>query len=516
MNHIDFIGPAIQEVFTFYNLFIIFAGLILGMIVGCIPGLSVTLGVILLLPLTYSFESPATAIISLLSVYVGGMYGGSISAILLNTPGTNSAIATTFDGYPLARQGKVKKALDASLYASVFGGLFSSLLLLVCASFITKFVAQFASTEYFALAILGISLIAGVSGDNLFKGILSGLLGLFIAVVGADAVTGVTRFTFGSELIKYGIDMLPAMIALIALTQVVLKCRDYVLAKGQLEDMKAIDNKGMTKEEIISILPACLRSSIIASIIGAMPGVGGGVAQFMCYNEVRRTSKRPQDFGKGCLEGVAAAEASNSAVVASAMIPLLTLGIPGDGVTALLLGAFILHGIQPGPTMFTKQGVTAYAIIVGCLVANFLLLFVGGVFTRGVAKIVQVKYSYIAPTIIAFCFAGAFAASGNVKEIILTMIILIASYILNLLNVSAIPLMLGMILYDIIETNFVTSMMMSDNDIFIFFKRPIPVVIFAITAILLVSLIKINKKIEALNDQEIENQANKEIVEQVN
>ena len=256
---------AVTQVFTVVNLSVIFGGLVLGMIVGCIPGLSVTLGIILLLPLTYSFSSPDTAIISLLAVYVGGMYGGSISAITLNTPGTNSAIATTFDGYPLAKKGKVKKALDTSLFASVFGGLFSAILLLVCASFITKLVSRFASVEYFSMAILGISLIAGVSGDSLPKGIMSGLLGILMAAIGSDAVTGVMRFTFGIDALKYGIDMLPAMIALIALTQVVQKLRDFVLAEGQLDDVTKIDNQGITRREMLSILPACFRSSAIAS-----------------------------------------------------------------------------------------------------------------------------------------------------------------------------------------------------------------------------------------------------------
>ncbi len=495
----EMIIPALGNVFMPFNLLVIVVGLIIGVIVGCIPGLSVTLGVILLLPLTYSFASPDTAIISLLAVYVGGMYGGSISAILLNTPGTNSALATTFDGHPLAKKGKVKKALDTSLFSSVFGGIFSALLLLICAQFITKLVSQFASVEYFCMAILGISLIAGVSGNSLPKSIISGLIGIFIASIGTDAVTGVRRFTFGLPTLNFGIDMLPAMIALIALTQVVLKSKDFILADGKIEQVAKIDKEGLTSKESKFILPACLRSSAIASIIGAMPGVGGGVGQFMCYNEVKRVSKRPQDFGKGSLEGVAAAEASNSAIVGSAMIPLLTLGIPGDGVTALLLGAFILHGIQPGPTMFTKQGVIAYSIILGILIANVLLIIVGLVFTRLVAKIVQVRYSYLVPIITAFCFAGAFAATGNTKELVLTSAILVFSYVLTVLDISAIPLMLGMILADIMEMNFVASMMSYDNDLLVFFKRPISLSILLLTVVLVISLMKINKKVDRLN-----------------
>ena len=494
---------AVGMVFTPLNIAMIFGGLVLGMVVGCIPGLSVTLGIILLLPLTYSFPSADTAIIALLAVYVGGMYGGSISAITLNTPGTNSAIATTFDGYPLAKQGKVKKALDTSLFASTFGGLMSAILLLVCASFITKLVSSFASVEYFSMAILGISLIAGVSGDSLPKGVLSGLLGIFMASIGMDAITGVTRFSFGMDTLKFGIDMLPAMIALIALTQVVQKLRDFVISHGKLDDANKIDNEGLTPKEMKAILPACTRSSVIASVLGAMPGVGGGVAQFMCYNECRRASKHPEMFGKGSLEGIAAAEASNNAVVGSAMIPLLTLGIPGDGVTALLLGAFILHGIQPGPTMFTKQGVIAYSIILGCLIANLFLYPIGLLLTRAVAKIIQVRYTYLAPVIIMFCFAGAFAATGNTKELILVAAILVFSYVLVVLDISSTPLMLGMILADIMEMNFVTSMMSYDKDYLIFFKRPISCVILIITVILVVSMLRINKKVEAMNQAQL-------------
>lgn len=506
----DVILQALIEVFTLYNLLVIILSLILGVVVGCIPGLTVTLGIILLLPLTYSFSSPATAIIALLSVYVGGMYGGSISAILLNTPGTNSALATTFDGYPLAKKGKVKKALDVSLYASVIGGVISSLILLLSSEWIAKFVSSFTSTEYFALAILGLSLIAGVSSDNIFKGILAGLIGIFISVIGFDSVTGVSRFSFNTMLLFAGLTILPAMIAFIALTQVMFKSRDYINEGGELGSVTKIDNEGMTKKERRYILPAIFRSTAIASFIGAMPGVGGGVAQFLCYNEVRRASKKPEDFGKGSLEGVAAAEASNNAVVGTAMIPLLTLGIPGDGVTAILLGAFILHGIIPGPTMFTKQGVTAYAIIIGLLVANFLLYFIGKIFTRQVAKIVTVKYSYLGPLIITFCFAGAYAANGSIYEVILMMGILVLSYILSILKVSVIPIMLGMILAPIMESNFVNSMTIYNGDLLIFFKKPISLVILILTVVLVWSFMKVNKKVNALN------KANAEETETIN
>ncbi len=487
------------EVLSLYNFVIMLLSIILGMIVGCIPGLTVTLGIILLLPLTYSFSSPSTAIIALLSVYVGGMYGGSISAILLNTPGTNAAIATTFDGYPLAKKGKVKKALDVSLFASVIGGLIASVILLFTSGLISKMVSNFTSTEYFALAVLGLSLIIGVSGDNIFKGIIGGLLGLFISIIGLDSVTGVSRFSFNTMLLYEGLSIMPAMIALIALTQVMIKAGEFINTKGAQNDVSKIDKEGITNEERKSIIPAILRATGISSLIGTMPGVGGGVAQFLCYNEVKRVSKHPEEFGKGSLEGVAAAEASNNAIVGTAMIPLLTLGIPGDGVTAILLGAFILHGIIPGPTMFTKQGATAYAIIFGLVIVNILLYFMGLIFTKQVAKIVQVRYSYLGPLIMTFCFAGAFAANGSVYEVILMMGVLVISYILSKLDISVIPIMLGMILAPIMEQNFVNSMIIYDGDIMIFFKRPISLVILILTAILVWSFMKVNKKVAGMN-----------------
>ena len=296
--------------------------------------------------------------------------------------------------------------------------------------------------------------------------------------------------------------MLPAMIALIALTQVLQKMSEFKLKGGQLEDASKIDNEGLTLKEIKGIMPATLYSSVIASVLGAMPGVGGGVAQFLCYNEARRISKQPQNFGKGCLEGIAAAESSNNAVVGSAMIPMLTLGIPGDGVTALLMAAFILHGIQPGPTMFTKQGAMAYSIILGCLIANVFLYPVGKVLTRAVAKIVQVRYTYLAPCIIMFCYGGAYAATGNHREMILCSAILVFSYLLVVLDIDNTPLMLGMILLDIMEKNFVTAAMSYDRDYSIFIRRPISAVILIITVVMVVSMMKVNKKIDQLNAQQ--------------
>jgi len=502
MNPLEFIGPALEIVFSAQNLLLIFIGLLIGVVVGTIPGLTVTMGVILLLPFTYGLDSAASAIILLMAVYCGGVYGGSISAILLNMPGGVSSIATTFDGYPRAQKGEAYKALNVALFSSVFGGIFSSIVLLLLTSFIAQFVGRFASPEYFALGILGIALVAGVSGNSLPKAIIGALIGIFIANIGLDVVTGVPRFTFGSRTLQHGVSLLPTMVALIALTQVVLKTQDFVVNKGALGNIVHLDKKGMTRKEAKSIIPACIRSSALASFVGAMPGVGACVAQFLCYNEVRRASKRPQDFGKGSLEGIAAAESCSNSVAGSALVPLLTLGIPGDGVTALLLGAFVLHGVQPGPAMFTTHGVTAYSIMIGKLVTAVMLILIGILFTRIVSKIVRVRYSYLVPVIVTFCFAGAFASTGHIREITIAAGILIFSYFLNVLKISVVPLMLGMILADIMERNFVTSMMAHDNNLLVFFQRPISLVILLLTVVLTWSLIRVNKKVMRIVEAE--------------
>ena len=490
MSDFALISQAIPQVFTVYNMLLIFGGLILGMVIGCVPGLSVTLGIILMLPLTYTFDDPASAIILLLAVYVGGMYGGSISAITLNTPGTNSAIATTFDGYPLAKKGKVKKALDTSLFASVFGGLFSAVLLLLCASLITKLVANFTSVEYFSLGIMGISLIAGVSGSSLPKSLISGMIGLLMACVGMDAVTGVTRFSFGSATLKYGIDMLPAMIALIALTQVVQKLRDFKVSGGKLDDARKIDKQGITKKEMISILPACLRSSAIASVLGAMPGVGGGVAQFLCYNEVRRTSKHPEEFGKGCLEGIAAAESSNNAVVGSAMIPLLTLGIPGDGCVAIMLSALMINGLNPGLSLFTTDGAIMYAIMLGLILVNIFMFLQGKYLTSLFAKVVSIPQQILTPIIVIFCFAGAYSVNSSYFDLSVALVFGVMAWFMRKLELPAVPVLLGMVLGNMTETNFRRALLISDGSPNIFFGSVFCWIFIALIVVVIIGILR--------------------------
>ena len=489
------IGEILNQLFTIRNLIFVPIAVTAGIIIGAIPGLTVTLGIILLMPLTYGLD-PITAIISLLAIYVGGVYGGSISAILINTPGTNSALATTLDGYPLARRGRANRALSTSLYASVIGGFISGVILLAAAPPIAKIALRFRSPEYFSLAVFGMTVIAGVSGRSITKGLISAAVGMFVSFLGLESLSGTLRFTFDTMLLFAGVGLLPALIGFIALNQVIIKSVE-VKTQSRSRDNPELavgEDASISLAELLKVLPTIIKSSLISAIIGAMPGAGGGVAQFVSYNEARRSSKNPQEYGHGSIEGIAAAESSNNAVVGSAMIPLITLGIPGDGVTAILLGAFILHGLVPGPRLFSEQSIITYAIIIGFLISNILLLILGKIVTKRIAGVINLPYGFLGINIILFCFAGAFANSGSINEMLLIVPLAIFAYGLNLLGFSVIPTMLGLILGPIIELNFTRSMIVSGGDILIFFKEPISLTILVLSLVFTILILRMNRQ----------------------
>lgn len=538
------LAGAIAELFTVQNFLWANFGALVGIIMGCIPGLTVTLGIILFLPLTYQM-SAVTSIVMLLSLYTGGMYGGSISAILINTPGTNSALATTLDGYPLARSGKARKALMCSLMSSVIGGVLAALVLLLAAPQVAKIALKFGAPEYFMLALFGMSVIAGVSGKSMMKGIISAMIGIFIALIGLDSFTGIYRFSFGSKFFMGGIPLLPALIGMIALEQIIVKvvetqremreaeirhrtmtpdeieAEKLTLAKVRREETASLkgtrrkkgvamtaeeeriyQNGHLTLMELWSVKWVLIKSSALSILIGAMPGAGGGIAQFVSYNEAKRGSKHRELFGHGSLEGLAAAESSNNAVVGSAMIPLLTLGIPGDGVTAILLGALTMKGLTPGPTLFTAQANITYAIIIGNLIANFILLYQGYYLTQAISRIIQVSYKYLCPMLMIFCFAGAFANSNNKNEMIMIVPLAIFAYIIDKLGFSVVPMMLGLILGPLVESNLTRSLIISEGNPMIFFTRPISLTIFIITVIFVWIFIRMNAQENSLLSDE--------------
>jgi len=511
------IGEICANLLTIPNLVLSLAACFLGIVIGAIPGLTVTLGIILLLPLTYGMTK-TTAILTLLSVYVGGCYGGSISAILINIPGTNSALATTLDGHPMAKKGMAYKALSTSLFASSLGGFLGALILLFAAKPIAQLASYCRSPEYFSLALFGMTVIAGVSGKNIVKGLISTAVGIFISCIGMESLSGTFRYTFDTNFLMGGINMVPALIGLIALTQVVLSSveekQKHYLVTDDTMTAKNLDDPPINRKEMLSVLPTIIKSVLIGTVIGAMPGAGGEVATFLSYNEAKRTSKHPELFGTGCIEGIAAPESSNNTVVGTAMIPLLTLGIPGDGVTAILLGALTLHGMEPGPQLFTKQAVATYSIIVGLIICNIFLYIEGRIFTKQISKIIKIPFSILGTAITMFCFSGAFSSGGNISQMMVIVPLALFGYYLNQFGYSVIPMMLGLILGPIVEKNFTRSMIAYHDDVFVFFKQPVSCAILILAVVSTALIMRMNNSMETKAASQVAEAEAKAISEQ--
>ena len=372
----DLFVQGFQEFFTLQIILLTNLGVLIGIIFGAIPGLTASVAIVLILPMTYAF-SPIAAISMLLGIYCGGQYGGSISAILLGVPGTNSAAATLLDGYPLAKQGKATKATLMALYASTIGGLVSAFALLFLAPSMAKVALFIAPPEYFVLAIFGLTIIAGVSEKSLIKGILSGCLGMLIAIIGVDQQTGVVRFGFNSFNLYNGLGMLTIMFGAFAFPNLFRMIGKKLYERELTEQFKLNNKEKLTKEEIKPCVVPIIKGSIVGTLIGAMPGTGAAIAAYLNYNNCKNASKNGEQYGKGCLEGVAAPESANNATTASSFIPLFTLGIPGTVAAATLTGALSMHGLTPGPGLFRNHGVTMYAIMIGLIIINIFIYLQG-------------------------------------------------------------------------------------------------------------------------------------------
>lgn len=467
----QFLG-GLQILTQWQNFIVIPLGLAIGIIVGAIPGLTSDLGIILCIPLTYGMD-PTMAILMLLAIYCGGTYGGSITAILINTPGTSANAATLFDGYPMTVKGKAFKALQMALYASTIGGLISAFALLFLAPLIAKITLLFGPAEYFALAVFGLSVIAGVSNNSIFKGLIGACIGLLMACVGVDAISGTTRFIFGQNPLMAGIDLIIALIGLFAISEVLMKSKYNPKTDHKSISASAITKDKITKEEYRRCRKPITIGSLIGVLIGATPGTGGGLAAFIAYNQVKQTSKHPETFGKGEIEGVAASESANNGACGATMIPMLTLGVPGDGATAILMGAFMLHGMVPGPTLFTEQGDVLYAIMLGLIVVNIFMYIIGSVLTRFYAHITRIPYEILAPIVLTFCIAGSYSTNNRIYDIYIILIFGIVSYFLRRMDFQLVPILLGIVLGPLAEKNFRRAMVISDGSFKIFFTRPI-------------------------------------------
>ena len=476
----EWLGSGFELLFQWQNLLIIPIGLLLGIVVGAIPGLTSDLGIILCIPLTYGME-PTTAILMLLAIYCGGTYGGSITAILINTPGTSANAATLFDGYPMTEKGHAFKALKMALYASTIGGLISAVVLLVAAPQIAKITLLFGPAEYFALSIFGLSVIAGVSNKNILKGLIGACIGIFVSTIGMDKISGTVRFTFGSIKLTAGIDLIIALIGLFAISEIMMKSQ-YDPEK----DMKVagkFSKDVITKEEYKRCRKPIGIGSIIGCIIGATPGTGGGLAAFIAYNQVKQASKHPETFGNGEIEGVAASESANNGACGATMIPMLTLGVPGDGATAILMGAFMVHGMVPGPTLFKESGNILYAIMFGLIIVNIFMYLIGNALIPFYANITKLPYELLASIVLSMCIAGAFSTNNRVYGVMIILVFGILAYFLRRMDFQLVPILLGIVLGPLAEVNFRRALVLSDGSMDIFIKRPISLAFILIAVI---------------------------------
>jgi putative tricarboxylic transport membrane protein len=430
----------------------------------------------------------------LLGAYCGGTYGGSITAILINTPGTPAAGATIFDGYKLAQKGRAGDALKAALIASTIGGILSCFSLMFVAPPLAKMALKFGPPEYFALCMFGLSIVAGISGGNVFKGLLMATIGLFISTVGVDATEGIARFTFGTTQLLGGLSPAVVMLGVFALSEMLTKSSEIQRPSANATKFSKASIK---LKDVLVYWRTILRSSVFGIIIGAIPGTGGAIAAFMGYNEARRASKHPEEFGTGILEGVIAPEAGNNAVTGATLIPLLTLGIPGDTGVAVMLGALTMQGIVPGPNLFSAGEFWVYAIMGGLLIVNVFMLLQGSAFIHAFANVTRVPFAVLVPSVMILCTLGAFAVSNSILDVFIMLLFGFLGYILKKFRFPFPPLTIALVLGSLTENNLRRSMIMSDGDISIFFTRPLSL-IFIIISILSVFYPLIQKGLRSL------------------
>lgn len=453
-----------------------------GIIMGAIPGLSGTLGIALLLPFTFGLE-PALALLMLGSVYCGSEYGGSIPAILLNTPGTAAALCTTFDGHPMALAGQAQKALATALIASVVGGIFGVSALLFLSMPLAMVSMQFGAPEQFWLCVFALTIISSLSSGHVLKGLMGGLFGLVLACVGMDPMTGFPRFTFNSLELMSGINVIPTLIGLFAIPQALLLLKvDNVSALPPFRTVPGVFWN--TTKEFFRRIWVIIVAGTVGVIVGIMPGAGGNIATFIAYNETKRFAKNPDQFGKGAIEGIMAPEICNNAVVGGAQIPLLTLGIPGSAPAAVLLGALMTHGLRPGFSLFAEQGNIVFTYVIGLFIANLMILVLGSALVRAFIFVLKIPQHFLLAGIFAMSIVGAYAISSSAMDVLSMAAAGILGYALIRFKFGVAPLALGLILGTTMEEGFKLSVHLgaAKGDVLWFFvSRPQSLVLIGLT-----------------------------------
>jgi putative tricarboxylic transport membrane protein len=454
----------------------IIVGLIAGQILGAVPGLTASMAVALLVPYTFYLD-PWIGIPMLLGMFKGSLFGSSVTAILVNTPGAPAAAATVLDGYPLAKKGKGVKAMKMALYASVFGDSFSDICLIVAAGALATVALKFGPPEYTLLTGFSMVTISALAGPSLWRGLFAVALGMTIGMIGLDPIAATPRMTFGYAELEEGIGLIPMLIGILAVSEALRQMEQpvHILANRAISFSTDRADNRVSMAEFKEILPTLIKSSGMGTMIGAMPGLGATIAAFLAYGEAKRSSKKPEEFGKGSLEGVAAAEAANNAVSGSNMIPLLAFGIPGDVSAALIMGAFLIQGITLGPVVFQDNPVEIYAIYAAMLVANIFNLFLGQGLILMARRVVGVPKRLLFPTVLVIASAGAYALRGSIFDIQLVFLFGVIGYVMTKLRIPTVPMLIGFILMPILEENLRITLLLSsshDLNIAFVFQRP--------------------------------------------
>ena len=455
-------------------------GVFIGVIVGAIPGLTTPMAVALTLPFTFTL-SPVTGILLLLGVYKGGIYGGSITAILINAPGTPAASCTVLDGYPMAKRGEAKRALDIALYSSCVADFISNIALILFAGVLASFALKFGPAEVFTLIFFSLTIISGVSGTQLLKGMASACLGLLLATIGMDLVYGTNRFIFAQTDLLAGLNFIPVLIGLFAVPEILnFFCKEQIkLEKNPLAGI------GASIKDFFRCFKTIIRGSFIGVILGAIPGIGAAPSAFLSYSEAKRTSKNADNFGKGEIEGVAAAEAGNNGVAGATMIPLLALGIPGDVITAIILGAFMIHGLRPGPLMFNENIELIYAIFMGIMLSSIYLFGIGKICIKFISKISDIPHRILFPVVLILCIFGSYAVNNSTFDIAVMFLMGILGFAMLKLNIPTAPFLIGFILGPMLEDSFRQSLLISRGSYAIFFSTPICWFFWVLTVIII-------------------------------
>ena len=454
------------------NFLMILVGLAIGIVAGALPGITMLNSIVLVLPFTY-LMGIVPSLLLMTAIYIGGVFGGSITGILFNIPGDPMNVPTTWEGYQLNKKGQVRLALGMAIMCSAIGGFLSALIMTFASPPFARVALSFSTVEYFAVVLLGLTSVVVIGQVSMAGALMSLFAGMFLGTIGTEAQYGITRFAFGIKFLDTGIDFVTVLIGLFAIGEVLEQLSvPKEDAQGPMPP-SAARARLPSPRELWLLRGSLLRGLGTGVVIGAIPGTGATVASFVSYGLEKQVSKHPERFGTGVLEGLAASETSVNASTGGAMIPLLTLGIPGSGATAVMLGAFLLHGVQPGPLLFTKSPREVYTIFVGMLLANLIMIVMGLLAARSFAQLMKVPEPILAAFIIAFCFLGAYALRNDMADVWVTMLFGVLGFFMRRYNLPIPPMILGIILGPLAEQYFLTSMVSHGNDLSVFFARPV-------------------------------------------